>query len=380
MTTTAPERPIDTPPPPPPRPNRRRRWVAAAVVALSIWPLASYTQALTYPGNASFAVRTVEWVRDNGGGGLVDLVESIWYRQGPTATAPDPAGLPRPSATSSAAPAPAPLPVLQGATPVPGEGVWTAGQAAPGGTPAVYTTFIRPDPQHPSVVAGVARFDQGLTRTQVIAGTREPTGSAGPEGAQVPAVARSALVATFNSGFKMKDANGGYYADGQVRVPLRDGAASLVIHRDGTATIGRWGRDVTAGPDVVTVRQNLDLIVDGGRPVPGLDVNAFGTWGSARNQLQYTWRSGLGTDAAGNLIYVGGKDLTLASLADALTRAGAVTGMELDIHDNMVDLFTYRHDPSGALSTATKLLPNMPGPADRYLVPDQRDFVAITLR
>ena len=43
------------------------------MVALSIWPLASYTQALTYPGNASFAVRTVEWVRDNGGGGLVDL-------------------------------------------------------------------------------------------------------------------------------------------------------------------------------------------------------------------------------------------------------------------------------------------------------------------
>lgn len=31
-------------------------------------------RALTYPGQASFLVRTVEWVRDNGGG-VVDLLE-----------------------------------------------------------------------------------------------------------------------------------------------------------------------------------------------------------------------------------------------------------------------------------------------------------------
>jgi hypothetical protein len=268
--------------------------------------------------------------------------------------------------------------VLQGAAPLPGEGVWAAGTPAPDGAPAVYTTFERPDPQHPSVVAGVAYLDQRRTRVQLIAGTKEPGGVPTPEGAMVPRAERPSLVATFNSGFKMQDANGGWFSGGDTAVPLRQGAASLVVRRDGTATVGQWGRDVGPGPNVTAVRQNLRLIVDGGRPVPGLSTNAGGAWGGAKNQLQYTWRSGLGVTAHGDLVYVGGANMNLAILAAALTEAGAVTGMQLDIHDNMVDLFTYRHDNGGL--TPQKLLPGMPGSNTRYLAPDQRDFVAVTLR
>jgi hypothetical protein len=127
-------------------------------------------------------------------------------------------------------------------------------------------------------------------------------------------------------------------------------------------------------------RHNLSLIVDHGRPVPGLDVNADNRWGSAKNQLQYTWRSGIGVDPDGNLYYVAGDQLTLRTLARALAAAGAVRGMELDIHPNMVHLFVYRHDPGTDMPVPTKLLANMRGPAERYLVPDLRDFVAITQR
>ena len=194
----------------------------------------------------------------------------------------------------------------------------------------------------------------------------------------VPLAERPSLVATFNSGFKMQDANGGWYSGGNTAVPLQQGAASLVVRKDGTATVGQWGRDVGPGPNVVSVRQNLRLIVDGGQPVPGLTSNAGGAWGSAKNQLQYTWRSGLGVTANGNLVYVGGADMNLAALASALTEAGAVTGMQLDIHDNMVDLFTYSHNGGGL--TPQKLLPTMPGSNTRYLAPDQRDFIAVTLR
>jgi hypothetical protein len=104
----------------------------------------------------------------------------------------------------------------------------------------------------------------------------------------------------------MKDAHGGFLADRRTAVALRDGAASAVIDRSGRSSIGRWGRDLTNGPDVVAVRQNLALIIDNGQVVPGLEVNSGNSWGSACNQLQYTWRSGLGTDTQGNLIYVGG--------------------------------------------------------------------------
>jgi hypothetical protein len=375
--------PVDTDAPPPPRAVRRRRtWIFAAVVvaflAALVMPSISYVQALTYAGDASWSVRTVEWIRDHGGGGIVDVIENWWFSGAPSSAPPDPRSLPAVVPVRSAS-APAPLLVLSGVKALPGEGVWSAGTPARDGTPAIFTTFERPDPRHLSVVAGVARIDGARTRTHLIAGTLQPDRAQWPEGATVPASMRPELVATFNSGFKMQDARGGFYADGRTAVPLRDGAASVVIRRDGSATIAQWGRDAVMGPDVVAVRQNLDLVVDGGQPVRGLDVNTGSRWGNAKNQLQYTWRSGVGVDTAGNLVYVGGAEMNLATLAAALARAGAVRGMQLDIHPQMVDLFSYRHDTAKALF-GIPLLPTMPGTGRRYLVPDQRDFFAVTVR
>jgi hypothetical protein len=178
------------------------------------------------------------------------------------------------------------------------------------------------------------------------------------------------------SGFKMVDANGGAYLDGHEVVPLRDGAASVVIHRDGRVSVDQWGRDAHLSRDVVSVVQSLDLIVDNGRVVPGLDTNRDARWGSARSQFQYTWRSGLGTDRAGDLIYVAGNQLTLATLANAMREAGIVRGMQLDIHPDMVS-FNYFPKPAAA---AAKLLPTIPSPANRYLTADLRAFFAVTLR
>ena len=356
-----------------------RRLIAACLVLLLIGPAVSYLRALTYPGDATLGVRTVEWIRDSGGSAVVDRVENWWYtRRAPSDAAPDPRQLP---ATGAPAPlgAPAALPALPALPAVPGEGVWSAGRAAPRGAPAMFTTFVRPDPAHPSVVAGIARFDGQLVRGRLIAGTREPDGQPWPEGGQVPLEDRAGLVAVFNSGFKMASAHGGFYADGRQVRQLRDGAASLVIDRVGRMSVGSWGRDAHLGPDVVAVRQNLALIVDNGAPVAGLEANAGGRWGSARNQLQYTWRSGAGVDAAGNLYYAGGNQLTLAGLAHALSTAGVVRGMELDIHPRMVDLLAYQPGPGGE-PVPTPLLPSMPGPLTRYLEPDQRDFIAVTLR
>ena len=95
--------------------------------------------------------------------------------------------------------------------------------------------------------------------------------------------------------------------------------------------------------------------------------------------MQYTWRSGLGVDAVGNLVYMGGSGLNLVTLANALVQAGAVRGMQLDIHNEMVAFLSY---PNGAAHVVggVKLLPDMPGSPDRYLVPDQRDFFVVTLR
>lgn len=362
-----------------PRPVLRRRivWIVACVGATVVMTLLgiSYGRALAYPGEASVAVRTVDWARDHGGGPVVDVLENWWYaHHQETSTTRPPSGAP-------VADTPPPLqPLGSHRAPGDGEGVWEALPSGLDGGPAGYATYLRPDPDRPNVLVGVARFNQRLVRTQLVAGTREPALDPTPGHGQVPAAIRSRLVATFNSGYKILDSGGGYYVDRNLLRPLRDSAASVVIDDTGKVSVDQWGRDAQLGPHVAAVRQNLALIVDGGRPVSGLGDNRDNRWGSTGNQRQYTWRSGVGTDAAGTLYYVAGDQLTLAMLARALGATGAVRGMELDIHPNMVHLFTYRHLNGSAEPTPSKLLDAMRGPANRYLVPDRRDFFAITRR
>jgi hypothetical protein len=347
----------------------------------------SYLNALTFPGQASTEVRTVDWVRDIGGNRLVDSAENWWYtRHAPSTAAP--ARLRSPLDATKAGVSgvtgwPAPLRLISpaiGPRTTSGEGHWNPGPATIGAVPAMFQTFIRPDPTHPGVVAAIARFDQHLITAQLIAGTAEPSAHTARDSGEVPSDRRADLLATFNSGFKMADALGGYYAHGQVVRPLRAGAASLVIDHDGHIRVEMWNRDSRLNPTIAAVRQNLALIVDHRRVVPGLDANAGIRWGDSGNQRQYTWRSALGVDAAGNLYYVAGDQLTLATLARALADTGAVRGMELDIHPQMVNMFLYRHSPTGITPTGTRLMPAMDAPVNRYLVPDQRDFIALFRR
>lgn len=382
-------------PVPPNRQHRHRRPRTAKglpaillVIALLLAPVEfSLGQALTAPGQATVSVRLVEWLRDHGAGPVVDIVESWWYAHNrPTGTAPDPASLPRVALSTMEATAgvhPGPLPAT-GSSRLPGEAVWVPSTQCVGVSPPLYTAFFRPQPDAPSVIAGVAWMNQSVLRARLVAGTTDPVAAGGEaradtDGAQVPGPLRASLLATFNSGFKLKHARGGYYAGGREVRPLRDGAASLAIDTAGHVRIGQWGRDLTLTPATTAVRQNLALIVDGGAAVPGLDTNSSGAWGTARNQLQYTWRSGLGLDAGGNLVYVAADQLSLTDLARALTAAGAVRGMELDIHPQTVSFLSYRPGQAAA-GTGTRLLPTMRTLSSRHLVPDQRDFLAVTAR
>ena len=241
----------------------------------------------------------------------------------------------------------------------------------------LYTTVLRPDPTHASVVAAAAWIPAGTTTAHLVAGTRQPGGT-GWGSARIAPSDLPSLVATFNSGWKYKDIAGGFYEHRHQGPALVDGLASAVIDRQGQVTVGQWGRDVSMSPDVVAVRQNLDLVIEHGQPVPGLDTNANGRWGSPKNQLQYTWRSGLGVDNTGDLIYVAGDNLTLQALGDAMADVGIQRGMQLDIHPKMVNFAIW--SPAGhAKGTAINLLPGMSTAPTRYVAADQRDFFYLTL-
>lgn len=372
--------------------QRRRpwlRWVAIALLVLFTATGWSYYQALSYPGSAGWEMRTVEWLRAHGAGRTVDSIE-VWYytRHHPPTSGVPHGPFPEPLTTAQAAlvaqaqlhdalPAldPAVRPSLRE------EAVWRPGRLGPGGTPATYTTWFRPDPGHPTLVAGELWLDPSQARLNLLAGTKDPGGGPWPGSAQVAPSQRSSTLAAFNSGFLMSGAHGGFYENGHTVRRLRPGKASVVISSDGRPTIAEWGRDFRSTRGLAAVRQNLALIVDHGRAVRGLTRNTHFSWGSRRSQLEYVWRSGVGVDAGGHLIYIAGNTFTLKTLAAALVQAHAVRAMELDIHNDMVtaNLFTPEPDHPGQVR-AVKLLPQMPRPATRYLQPDQRDFFTVQLR
>jgi hypothetical protein len=129
------------------------------------------------------------------------------------------------------------------------------------------------------------------------------------------------------------------------------------------------------GPQVEFARQNLPLIISNGQLNPA--INDGSQWGATLGNAVRVWRSGVGIDARGNLIYAASDNQTAASLAQILQRAGAVRAMELDINAEWVTFNFF-----GALggNQATKLLPDMTRDATRYLTPDDRDFLAVFVR
>jgi len=62
--------------------------------------------------------------------------------------------------------------------------------------------------------------------------------------------------------------------------------------------------------DVVAVRQNLNLLVDNGKPVSGLNANDTTKWGNTLGNQVYVSRSGIGVTGDGALVYVGDRAST----------------------------------------------------------------------
>lgn len=192
------------------------------------------------------------------------------------------------------------------------------------------------------------------------------------EGPKVTGPERTRLLAAFNGGFQRKSHAGGYEQEGHVAWPLQRGLASLVINAQGQARIGVWEQTVPApGEQLYSVRQNLWLLVNGGRPTA--ESARWERWGGTIGHQEHVARSALGQDAGGNLIYAASMSTTPADLAQALARAGARVAMELDINPQWVQLDAAT-TPGGPLKAE---VPKQNRPADQYLTGWTRDFIAV---
>lgn len=267
--------------------------------------------------------------------------------------------------TAAAAPAASQAPVRDPARPL------AAMRARPPAPAQVIVRHFRLPDGH---LITAARFAGGV-RFVLHCGSLDPGSSCQGLGAG-PALKRSErglLVGAFNGGFKLSAHAGGYEQDGRVVSPLVPGLASLVIYSSGAASIGSWDHGVPQpGQPVASVRQNLVLLVRHGRATAA-SRRGWAAWGGTITGLSDTARSAVGQNSRGQLVYVASMSATPQDMAQALIRAGARIGMELDINPEWVQL-AYARGPGGPL---IKGVTGQVRPAGQYVVGWTRDFIAV---
>lgn len=383
-------------------------WPIAGLLGIaSFWAGWTFQRTVANSSGEPTSVLVATWMRDNRMGPIVAKLEDLYYTYvdkpqiggEPTVSADLSAednagadtadlGTPEPTAAASASASATPTarthldpppPLISPVdSPEPMEGQWQPVASRVDGIPAVYITRVRADDVHTAYYASVMWIDTSLTKAIFIPGFEEPAGGPNPFDGALPQEYWPYVLANFNGAFRLEDSMGGYAYDGTVVAKPVKGHATTIVYRDGTIKVGKWGRDFPGiTPDMMAVRQNLNLIVDKGKSkVSGSSDNVV--WGATTDKDSLAWRAAIGQRADGSIVYVGSPYLSAQGLADTLVNAGVQEAMVLDMNNYWTAGFYFRHKRNGT-PLCRKLDPAIPEGCDRFLKPYKRDsfqFVA----
>lgn len=258
----------------------------------------------------------------------------------------------------------------------PGEGLWTVKDSWMPGAPAVESTWFRTTPSNPSIIAYAFWMRAASTQLALYLGYEGPGPSSlnrGPE--MVPLAARGRLLSTFNSGFYEKDGSAGFYTNHTLYYPMVNGLAALVEYANGSYDVMNWQGGTTPGPSIVMARQNLPLIVDHGQATA--PTTNWPNYGITLGGVPAVWRTAIGIDPHGNLIYATAASQLPSTLAQIMIHLGCVRAMQLDINPAWPIYNTY-----GGPNAASPAL-NVPNPnqiAGRFLYSSTKDFFTLYAR
>jgi hypothetical protein len=222
-------------------------------------------------------------------------------------------------------------------------------------------------------------FDQHLLELHLHSGTVDAGALGWHYGPAVVGPERTRLAAAFNGGFKLSVGAGGFQSFGRIASPLQSSLASIVTYADGTTDIGSWHEEVPApGKQVVSVRQNLGLLIDHGSAAANVDC--VSCWGATLGGVVDPARSAVGITASGQLVWAGGEHLTVSQLASALLSAHVVRAAELDINPEWVAGYFYGHRGGLGPLVPVPALTSQQGIPGQFLAPWSRDFFTIVAR
>ena len=258
------------------------------------------------------------------------------------------------------------------------EGVWKVRKlkAFPDSAVMAYS-YVRPDEARPFAYVTLLQVDMHKVRIGAVAGTKQPGGPVGMIGpGKVPdeIIASGGLIAAFDGGFQYRDGQYGMIVGDTTYLPLQKDVASLVGYTDGRLKLVDYqGQDL--GKGVAFVRQNCPMLVQDGKVAIYDEANKK-LWGRTPTVAIYTWRSGLGIDKNGNLIFAVGNNLTPETLGIALAASGAVSAMQLDINPFWVRFNIFDTLGNGEYKTVPLIKDLRDGSKD-YLTGYAKDFFYI---
>ncbi len=230
-----------------------------------------------------------------------------------------------------------------------GEGIWrpTAPEFVrrlPGAPPSIVGTYVRTDSARPYVKVHLFALDMRQLEMHMVAGQEDPQSTTGAQGTgRIPRDPEllPRVVAAFNGAFKTEHGAYGMMVERDVLLPPADEAATVATYEDGQAAMGSWPAGYPIPERMVSFRQNMDPLVEGGVVNPRRRYLWGFTLGDDIKNMN-TVRSGICMRGDGTLIYGWGEDLTATTLGKALNAAGCTYGMHLDMNPYHTAFVYYR--------------------------------------
>ncbi len=361
------------------------------LLVLAVWNGFTFVHYVGHDNGDTVSQRAATWGRDHGFGGVIDYLETKAYSTPPSKTpaksltldvpstteAPVVTALPGDTTPSTTAPVGIPQPPAAIAPLIspalPGEGQWVP-IARAGGHDTMWATALRPLPEAGGVQATMVLVDQTSLRVGLFNGAEEPGGT-WMRGSKVPPELQPALIATMNGGFRFEHIKGGYMTEGVVVKPLKPGDATLGVTRAGKLVLGKLGRDIQDDGSWLSLRQNLELIVDNGQSNVAQGITDGVWWGADFGNKVYVQRSAVCTLKDGRLAYLLVGMVDANQLAQALINVGCTMAMQLDINGTWPAFLTYALGPDGHV-VPHFVDQRMGGNPRRYLTGSTKEFFA----
>ncbi|HUT77936.1 MAG TPA: hypothetical protein VM285_09635, partial [Polyangia bacterium] len=277
-----------------------------------------------------------------------------------------------------------------------GEGVWQPAvpefaqsvldRELPEAPTAVYRTYLRTDRTRPYVRVHLFAIDTRQLELHMVGGLEDPQSTTGARGTgrlpRDPELLRLVLLA-FNGAFKTEHGAYGMMVERTVLLPPQDGAATVATFEDGRLAMGNWPAGAPVPQEMVSLRQNMDPLVEDGVVNPRKRYLWGFTLGEDITNMN-TIRSGICLTGAGTLVYAWGEDLTPRTLGVGMDAAGCVYGMHLDMNPYHTAFVYYGFpedvNPKHPVFEAEVALSEMRYSPSRYVNGAPKDFFFMTVR